>query len=70
MAMKACGSVPPEKLVYTTFVSWFLVWVCRYVSDLHQLKNFGACLHLCNNPPAAILVDNLTQIVKNTRLVC
>lgn len=40
---------------------------CRYISDLNKLKNFGACLHLCPNPPAAVIVDNLSQLTRNTR---
>lgn len=40
---------------------------CRYISDLDQLKNFGACLHLCPKPPAAVIVDNLSQLTRNTR---
>jgi len=40
---------------------------CRYIHDLNQLKSFGACLHLAPNPPAAILVDNLSLLTRNTK---
>lgn len=40
----------------------------KYLSDLQQLKNFGACLHLAPNPPAAIIVDNIAHLTKNTKV--
>lgn len=42
---------------------------CSYVHDLHQLRSFGACLHLLQDPPAAILVDDLARLLANTRWV-
>jgi hypothetical protein len=41
----------------------------RYVQDLHQLRNFGACVHLLQDPPAAVIVDDLAHLLANTRWV-
>uniref|UniRef100_A0A383WEP4 Dolichol phosphate-mannose biosynthesis regulatory protein n=1 Tax=Tetradesmus obliquus TaxID=3088 RepID=A0A383WEP4_TETOB len=40
----------------------------KYVSDLHQLRKYGACLHLLQQPPAAIIVDDVAHLLANTRL--
>lgn len=42
---------------------------CRYVSDLHQLRKYGACLHLLQQPPAAIIVDDVAHLLANMRWV-
>lgn len=40
----------------------------KYVSDLHQLRKYGACLHLLQQPPAAIIVDDVAHLLANMRL--
>jgi hypothetical protein len=40
---------------------------CRYVQDLPQLRKYGACVHLLQEPPAAVIVDDLAHLLANTR---
>ncbi|KAF8064657.1 Rnf14 [Scenedesmus sp. PABB004] len=40
----------------------------KYVSDLSGLRAYGACLHLLPEPPAAILVDELSGLLQASRL--
>eukprot|EP00882_Tetradesmus_deserticola_P033141 GHRQ01037827.1.p2 GENE.GHRQ01037827.1~~GHRQ01037827.1.p2 ORF type:complete len:154 (+),score=39.68 GHRQ01037827.1:821-1282(+) len=40
----------------------------RYVQDLHQLRTYGACIHLLQEPPAAVIVDDLAHLLANARL--
>jgi hypothetical protein len=37
------------------------------VRDLQQLKAYGACLHLLDTLPDAILVDGLSALAKSSR---
>eukprot|EP00882_Tetradesmus_deserticola_P007721 GHRQ01008131.1.p1 GENE.GHRQ01008131.1~~GHRQ01008131.1.p1 ORF type:complete len:244 (+),score=72.44 GHRQ01008131.1:727-1458(+) len=40
----------------------------KYVQDLHQLRTYGACIHLLQEPPAAVIVDDLAHLLANARL--
>lgn len=44
-----------------------LYHVSRYVHDLQQLRSYGACLHLLPEPPAAIIVDDLSKLLGNSK---
>lgn len=40
---------------------------CRYIHSVHDLCGYACCMHLVQQPPAALVVDDLTDIMQPSR---